>query len=256
MSRSFNGTSDNIITSTSSVLNPTSGGLSVGGWCNFSSLSNAHSYMVIARDNITGGRAYALAYSNYASPQNTWQWYINPSGTIISYLQVVSINTWYHVCGTADGSGNIAMYINGVSQGGTAAAQTFATSTGPTTIGWRDFSGFTEYFPGLLADIFAYNTNLSAGEVASLAQGARPPQVRQQSLVGYWPLDGLQSPEPDLSGNSFNGTLTGTTPGSNGPPFAMFTPRWPIVTASGPAAPAIEASGQNIMRVRQPGWRW
>jgi hypothetical protein len=34
--------------------------------------------------------------------------------------------------------------------------------------------------------------------------------VNLANLKGWWPLDGYQSPEPDLSGNGNNGTLTGT----------------------------------------------
>jgi hypothetical protein len=36
----------------------------------------------------------------------------------------------------------------------------------------------------------------------------------------------LASPEPDLSGNKNNGTLTGTT-NTFGPPILPFTRRWP-----------------------------
>jgi hypothetical protein len=79
-----------------------------------------------------------------------------------------------------------------------------------------------------LADVAIWNVDLTAFEISALAKGARPNIIRPASLVAWWPLDGLQSPEPDLSRNAKNGTLTGTA-AAFGPPYAPFTPRWPQI---------------------------
>ena len=58
---------------------------------------------------------------------------------------------------------------------------------------------------GQIADLAIGTLTLTAGEMSALAAGFRPSNIRRTALVGYWPLDGLSSPEPDLSGNAFNG---------------------------------------------------
>ena len=84
-----------------------------------------------------------------------------------------------------------------------------------------------QYWDGLIADVAVWSVILTAGEAAALRAGARPYNIRQAALTGYWPLDGLSSPEPDLSGFSNNGTLNSAPTLAAGPPIALFTPRAP-----------------------------
>lgn len=94
-------------------------------------------------------------------------------------------------------------------------------------IGAQKFGGsFNNPFPGLIADVAFWNVALTAAEFAALGVGARPYTIRPLALVGYWPVTGIQSPEPDFSGLNNNGTVTGTV-NASGPPFMFFTPRWP-----------------------------
>jgi hypothetical protein len=96
-------------------------------------------------------------------------------------------------------------------------------ATGSSKTFWIGFAT-GQALQGNMADTALWNVVLSATEIAALAKGIRPPQVRPAALIGYWPLDGLQSPEPDLSGNRNNGTLTGTV-NAFGPPIRPITPR-------------------------------
>ena len=41
------------------------------------------------------------------------------------------------------------------------------------------------------------------------------------SLTGYWPIWGSESPEIDLSGSGFTGTVSGTTASASGPPVMV-----------------------------------
>jgi hypothetical protein len=134
-----------------------------------------------------------------------------------------------YVNGNLDGTGNAIFTQNGhsVTQSGTDA---------------------TNWFGGVLADVAIWPVALSQAELSALSKGARPNTIRPPSLIGWWPLDGIQSPEPDLSGNVNNGTLTGTTFAA-GPPIAQFTSRWPQYNFP-PTAPTFQAAwamGKNIV---------
>jgi hypothetical protein len=72
-------------------------------------------------------------------------------------------------------------------------------------------SGVADFLSGGAADCAYWNTVLSSGQVAQLAAGYRPIDIGSTAnLQGWWPLSGYSSPEPDISGNNNNGTLTGT----------------------------------------------
>jgi hypothetical protein len=120
------------------------------------------------------------------------------------------------------------MYVDGITQSTNAAINALSASILNTItpyIGSRNNAN--SFFNGNYADICQWTVVLTAAEVLALSKGARPYTIRSKSINAYWPIDGFASPEPDLSGNVNNGTLTGTAQ-VFGPPFAAFTPRWPM----------------------------
>lgn len=129
-----------------------------------------------------------------------------------------SINAWHHGCGVFTSTTSRTVYLDGVA-GSTDTFSVAPTGTPDFIIG---FSG--SVLTGSIADVAIWNVALNASEIAALARGVRPNNIRTSALIGWWPLDGLSSPEPDLSGNSHNGTLTGTAL-ANGPPVTLFTPK-------------------------------
>lgn len=56
-----------------------------------------------------------------------------------------------------------------------------------------------------------YNIELGANDLLALAHGVPPLIVRNEGLLGFWPLWGNQSPEPDYKGGADTGTVTGAT---------------------------------------------
>jgi hypothetical protein len=136
----------------------------------------------------------------------------------------IPLNTWSHVAIVLGTSNAFSLYINGVFQSTITAAAPTSPVEDSCAIGGSP--GFVSYYAGLMADVAFWSVVLSATEIAGLAKGIRPYVIRPGSLSLWLPLGGLQSPEPDLSGNLSNGTLSGTT-AAFGPPFAPFTPRWP-----------------------------
>jgi hypothetical protein len=135
--------------------------------------------------------------------------------------------TWQHLCIVVPGptTTGTVLYYNGAAQTASAASgNTLNTGSTAPGIGYNNLVS-ANFFAGRIADLAVWNVALTATEVRGLSQGQRPSMIRSASLKGWWPIDGLQSPEPDLSGNKNNGTVTGTT-AAFGPPLAPFTPRW------------------------------
>jgi hypothetical protein len=146
---------------------------------------------------------------------------------------ILSTNVWTHAVFTAAGNNTavtLTWYINGVASGTSSSygANYFANfgTNIHIWLGGGAGGASPERWVGNFADVAIWSGVLSASEIKALSQGAHPNTIRPQSLLDWWPLDGLQSPEADLSGAGFNGTLNGTVP-AFGPPYAPFTPRWP-----------------------------
>ena len=82
---------------------------------------------------------------------------------------------------------------------------------------------FADLFTGNLAEIAMWSVTLTDAEIAALATGVRPNRVRPAAVVGYWPLWGVSSPEPDVSGNGYTLTLVGSPPQANHAPVALLS---------------------------------
>jgi hypothetical protein len=223
MARGFNGTSDYIAIGSSPVGGATAG--SASWWMYLTSLPSAYAGVITLI--MTGGGIFRI----YINPSNQLAAYINGfaqanvTGDSFSGSSTFIAGTWYHIALTL-GSSTATLYINGASVGtqptGSVSSQTLSSGD----IG-QDVSTGGRFFPGRLADMFLIDAALGAIEVSSLYRGVRPSSIRRTGAAwNWWPLDGLQSPEPDFSGNANNGTLTGTT-GIFGPPLLPFTRRWP-----------------------------
>jgi hypothetical protein len=194
-------------------------------WAANSSLTNSGIFSVGQNSGGVNNRVFVeldnIASSNLFSITQ----YISGTSSFVRGATNNPFNgTWTHFAGVLVASGSSLVYVNGVQDGSNAISTSSITGMNHATIGAVvDASGSpVNFFSGRIADVAAYNVALTATEIAALAKGARPYQIRPSGLVGYWPLDGLQSPEPDLSGNKNNGALTGTA-AAFGPPLAPFT---------------------------------
>lgn len=160
----------------------------------------------------------------------------------MSCPSIISINTWYTVVSifSSNFTGGGSVWVNGVlcSTGGNPNGQLALQNGGDTPdfcVGGYAGSGTTctiVNFAGTVANFYVWSgTNLgtNAGSTASsMAQavslicpiGATAKRMGFPSPARAWPLYGASgsSIEPDLSGNGFNGTLTGTTATSSMPP--------------------------------------
>lgn len=233
MARSFNGSTAKIVGASVTPINfDYNSPFSVVGWA--LSLTASERTIIGHLDTGSGYRGWEIQEAP-ASIGNSLCFYListYPTQFIRRKTSTIAHGQWFHFGLTYSGSGTLAgsnAYLDGsVDNGGTNQVDSLGTNTTTNAIvpyiGQRNNA--TNPFYGNCADLGIWNTALTANEIASLAKGKRPHMVRPKSLVAYWPLDGLQSPEPDLSGNANNGTLTGTAY-ANGPPVTLFAPKTP-----------------------------
>ena len=108
-----------------------------------------------------------------------------------------SNTTWFHLTGLFIASNNIKLYVNGSLDAENTTANNnisdFADSN-QLYIATGNYGGgsnlTTRTWEGGLAEVAAYAAELTAGEIAALADGFSPLLVRPDALVGYWPLGG------------------------------------------------------------------
>jgi hypothetical protein len=229
MARSFNGTSDDIFTS--KLASSTNANITVSAWVNPSSATSQRPVFCNGGVNTNNGFGVYSCRSADASSHFS----VFPFGSAVVDSGVsISTSVWSHIAVTTDGSNNWSFYINGIFQSTVNRVSVAPTDT-QCGIGGN---GFSEFYAGLSADVAMWSVALSALEIKALANGARAYTIRRSALLSYWPLGGLQSPEPDLSGKANNGILTGTNP-AFGPPLMQFTPTQALAPSAPPAAAII-----------------
>lgn len=109
------------------------------------------------------------------------------------------LNTWEHACAVEAGPSDHRVFLRGVGA---------STATGPrtpdgsdrTSIGRADDLTPDNAMRGDIAHVAMWSLALTDQEVASLAAGVSPLRMRRDALAAYWPVGGVQSPEPDIVG--------------------------------------------------------
>lgn len=131
--------------------------------------------------------------------------------TRTSNNNVISIGKWSHITITYDGSlaaaSRIRIYVDGIDQTGTGTGSggTSTLSIANTRIGANQ--PFGEYYNGAIDEVRFYSAVLTPAQIAYNYNRGRP--------VGWWKFDECQGTTLyDSSGNSSNGTWTGTGAGT------------------------------------------
>lgn len=89
------------------------------------------------------------------------------SGTTVNWTNTISLNKWYHVVLTYDGT-NYTKYLNGV-QDGTQTTSTLAAGTAGTNAQFGNLNSI-DGFLGNMDDLRFYNRGLTSNDVAQLYQ--------------------------------------------------------------------------------------
>ena len=101
------------------------------------------------------------------------------------------------------------------------------TPSGDAAFG-KQLTGAISWYGGLLATCVVYSSALTDTELDAIGRGMIMASFNRTDLVGLWPMWGVSSPEPDLSGKQQNGTVVGATLAGHAPvgPYVMpFSPR-------------------------------
>jgi YD repeat-containing protein len=167
----LNGTTSHAATS-GPVLDTTAS-YTVSAWVNMASLP-AHNATIVAQSGTTNS-AFMLQYNYAHTGAPLWsmeQTSTDAAGTSFpsAYSSAVpKADTWTHLVGVYDATtGTSRIYVNGsLSGSGTNTAPWSAS--GPLTIGQARYAGkATDFLPGKVADVQAYQRALSASDVSAL----------------------------------------------------------------------------------------
>jgi Concanavalin A-like lectin/glucanases superfamily len=232
MGRAFNGSSQIVAPAVGNLLDISNNNpMTVSAWFNVTNFSTEHDIVTkwgasgadanfILTVGITNwGSATGLSYCVGAAYNLTGCYGVVP-GTL-------SANTWYNIVLAVDPAGKYAgspaiscmVALAGVQIGYQEQGFRENRTAGGVNVSIGGQSATGGNFSGMVAEVGIWNDILSPGEIVALQGGIPPVQVRRTKLQGYWPLYGVSgtSIEPDLSGNLYTGTLTGTTPTNHSP---------------------------------------
>ena len=159
------------ITGTEAHIRAAEQGLTIGGWFYLKDVT-ANSALMAKWDGPADERSYML-YVNGAS--SLFQFYVTSAGTAVSSVNVngpiAVVDSWYHVVGWFDNSGNtINICVNGTTTS-LAYANTIFDSDSDFTIGASDVPGY--FTTGLETLCFLSQCGATASQVTNHFQQTR-----------------------------------------------------------------------------------
>lgn len=165
-------------------------------WFQVADVTNAYCLMGIFDDASANNRWYLEVAGNIAN--DPFRATTKQTTTTAATANGVTANTWHHGCGVYSGTNLREAWLNGTKGTDDLGSQT-PTGVDRVSVGIGDSSSQFQALSGKVAHAAIWSVVLSASEIGALAAGLNPLRVRPESLVGYWPIWGLHSPEIDLS---------------------------------------------------------
>jgi hypothetical protein len=196
--------------------------LTMAAWFYTDSIALRQTILAIADKDVADHFHQLIAHGLAAGDPVRYQCQGGGAVVIASTTTGFSANTWHHACAIGRNATDRSVFIDGGSEGTNAQDKTPA-NLDRTSIGRTGDSTPTFYMSGRIAEAAVWNVDLTDDEVVSLAGGVSPLRVRPESLVAYWPLYGVGSPEPDYIG-TYDLTLFS---GDSGPVVADHAPVQP-----------------------------
>ena len=144
--------------------------------------------VLVSIDSATGSFIVEL----YSTSGSKLGYYAEPNAVgAVSIVggTTLSSGTWYHAAAVMK-TGDHQLWLDGSSQG-TSASATQVTGSTQIHVGANRYNGtITSYLNGQVAEVGIWNARLTTAEIAALAKGYTPLEIRPASLVSYYPLGG------------------------------------------------------------------
>lgn len=157
-------------------------------WYNF--ITNQTQSMITIADSSNANRRFTLCFAGNSTSAIHHDGTTAATATRASNFQ----NKWIHAAAVFTSATSRQAFANGI--GGNVVATNVANSMAgcdTTSIGRRNSSTPAEFFDGIIAHAAIWSVDLSAGQIKALANGALPDTIQPNSLLGYWPLNGVSS---------------------------------------------------------------
>lgn len=217
MARSFNGSSDNIGFVDGHISGP---GIawSVSVWIR--ATAGANSNKDFYSEGLNSNTSPFLQWFVTAANKATLAVRADAGGSSdqLAGSAIVADGNWHHLCATQTTGNLITQYVDGVSDGTLTRT---GNSSGTTTLDRASFGDFVtngaNAFAGSIAHGASWGRILLGQEVKSLANGLAASHL---GPTHYWPLWGIDSPEPDIGMGTrvTTSVVVGTTKASGDPP--------------------------------------
>lgn len=181
-------------------------------------MPNEH-HRIVHMDSSTAGKHVELYLHQTANPNGVVFKVTNGASVVtVQSSNPWSENKWQLVGAACGGDTNHSVYNGDMLDEASDAFVTDNTTNVPTvtTRGSTYVSargGTSNFFDGLLAWVCIWDGGgaMSINEFRGMLRGIHPPRFHYSNGKAFWPMRGLESPEPDISGTGLNLTL------NNGP---------------------------------------
>lgn len=180
-------------------------------------------FIIAKQDNFVDG----IGWNSVVSTSGTVGMTVRDNGVgqkTRNSTTAVDDDNWHIVVITIDATINrsgINMSIDGSSETMIDGADTLVNSSlapEPLRIACREGCTFSE-LAGEVANYAHYGREFPVASAQALSRGVNPFAFGTMRI--FCPLAGDKSPEPDISGNDLDGTLTGTTKFAGNPPVEL-----------------------------------
>lgn len=186
MARTFNGTTDKIDFTLGLTLPVT-----ISAW--IKTTSAALGEIIDCDTGASGGRNYQ--FRTTAAGKLEAVFFSGASPFTATGATTINGGAWHHVAAVCPSSGVFTLYVDGVSDA-TSASHAWSTQAGTVSSIGSHNHGASTFFAGQIAEVALwFGTALSVSQLLALA-GGLPADVLNPTH--YWPLWGIDSPEPDI----------------------------------------------------------
>lgn len=127
-------------------------------------------------------------------------------------------NAWHHVCARFTTTAFRRIILDGAS-GDTDTTVVGGATADRVSIGRRGDSTPSAYVSGAVAEAAIWTAALSEMEIAALAKGFSPLQVKPHTLVAYWPLGGFAGSNDNDRLGDYDLSALGTPSWTDHPPL-------------------------------------